>query len=381
MSNTNRELIGYIKEVTYGVNPGGNKQILNFTNYNVAGSNESTNSNFVRADTNKAPSVRTGVDVSGDLGGELTYGGYDEFIEGGMRATFPTAIAITATDISFASGDNSINSVAAAFTNVQAGQWVKIGGSPLNSGCHFIVSKTSSSKIIAAGSTITTESAGASITLKGTAIKNGIVQNSFTAERQFQDVTNAFLLQTGLRVNDISLSFATGAISTLSFSLIGKNEVVVASSGFSGNVTAVVTPSMNSINDVKKIIIDNTLYTGDLSKLELTIGTNAEKRMAIGSEFAQDIQQRSISVAGSLAEYFEDTVLLAKAKSFAIVKIAFVVQDALNNAYGFFIPAVRLNGGKVENGGLDQDIYIPYDFVAEVDNTYACSVMVTRMPA
>lgn len=382
MTSANRESIGYVEETDgWGITPDTpTGQLINFTGCSLGAENETTQSNSIRSDTNRAGTIRTGRSVAGDIGVELQYGAYDDFLSAVLRNAWSTALDIDGeTTISFAASDNSINDSANGLGNAQVGQYVKVTNSAGNDGYGRVVT-AAAGKITVAGITFTDEAAGAAIDVKGAVLANGTTQKSFTIERNFQDITQ-FLSFTGVRFDQFTLNVGTNDLVTASFNTMGKVPTRAGSTIFSAETPAVVTDTYNSVDDIKKIWIDDVLVTTDLTEISLQIGTNAQKRPAIGSLDGEGIIQNSISVSGTFTEYFENGTLLDKFNSFTSFDLAFALEDADGNAYVVHLPKCNPLRGTPDNGGLDTQITIPYNFDSTLDSTLARSVSISRIPA
>lgn len=381
MTSANRESIAFIEEVTWGTTPSTpTGQIVNFTGCTLGSENEATQSSTVRSDTNRVGNIRTGRTVSGDLGFELQYGGHDDFMEGVLRNDWATALAITAnTTVSAAASDNSFNGTG-LFANAVPGQFVRVSGfsTAANNGYFRVVSKTND-KIVVAGGTLTNEAATPPITIKGAILKNGTTQKSYTVERHFQELTQ-FLSFTGVRMDTMQLNISTGSIVTGSFATMGKTPARSGSTLWSGTTAAVTTDQFNSVNDLKRVWIDDSLVTTDLTEISFSVGTNSQKRPAIGSLDGEGIIQNSIAVSGTFSEYFENGTLLDKNIDYTDFSIGFVLEDGDGNAYGFSFPKCNITGGKPDNGGIDTQITIPYNFSSVLHPTLGFTVAITRMP-
>lgn len=382
MTSANRQAVGFIAESSWGTTPSTpTGQLLNFTSFNFGSENKTTESKTVRSDTNRQGTVRTGRDVAGDLAFELQYGAYDSLLEGVLRNTWSTPLAVTGTTISFSSVDNSINDSGAGFANAVVGQYVRVSGSTsgTNDGYMRVVSKTTS-KLVVAGKTLTTQVAGPSVTVKGSVLSNGTTQKSFTFESAWADITQ-YISFTGVRADTFALNIATNNIVTGSIGMMGKVPTSAGSTIWSATTAAASTESYNSLDHLARIWIDDTLLTNDLTGLQFSISTNASKREAIGSLDGEGIIQNSISCSGSLTEYFQDNTLLAKNLAFTPFDLAFALVDSSNNAYVFHFPECKPKSGKPDNGGLDTQITIPHGFDATYDGTLTRTVSISRIPA
>lgn len=383
MSSANREALLYKVEVTEGTNPGSTATYLNFTSNSLNYDNEYVQSATVRSDTNIAGNTPVFLSSSGDIGFELRYGEYDPFLEAVLRGTFSTALAISAnTTVSFADSDNSINGTG-LFTNAVAGQWIKISGASTagNNGWAFITTKSSNDKIIVSHKTLTTESAGSAVTIKGAVCKNGTTERSYTFERQFLDITR-YLLYTGMNVATFGVNFNTSALASGTISFTGMSGVSAGSSGFSGSHTAASTNQiMNTADHIKAIYVDGALSTADFLSLDLSITTNAEALRKLGSRSAMTVNQYSIGVTGNFTVYKEDGTFDGfKDAPDTAHSLSFVTEDAAGNGYVWHFPEVYFTGNQ-NNQGINTEIQEAMTFTAVLDPTLLHTASVSRYAA
>lgn len=384
MSSANRESLLYKEEVTEGTNPAGAATYLNFTGNTLKKTNQVQNSNFVRSDTNVAGTVRVGVNVAGDIGTELQYGEYDPFIEAVLRGTFSTALSIVGdTTVSFTASTQTIAGTG-LFTNATVGQWIKVSGSDSgnNDGYLLVTSVPDADSIVVAGFTLTDESAGEAITIRGAVCENSTTGKSYTLERAFNDhSTVTYQLFTGQKVNTLGFTFGTSSISTGTISFLGRDGVTSTSSGFSGSHTAAsTTPSMNTVDNIKAIYVNRAVSTLDFLNFDFSFTTNSEALAKIGSLTSITTSQRSIGVTGSFSAYFEDTTLATIKDNFTSVDLAVVAEDDDGNGYVFHFPQCFLADGGNDNTGINTDIQETYSFSAVLDPTLGTSGSVSRFP-
>lgn len=384
MSNSNRTQVRYLKESSWGVTPGSAMTNMNVTSESLGQSTDVQNSQFIRSDTNIAGVVRTAISAGGSLGIELQYGAYDTFYEGALRSTFGTAVSISSTAISAASSDNSYNRSSGSFVsdNVVAGQWIKVSGfaTAANNGYCKVVS-VASGKIVVAGLTLVNESSGPTVVMKGALLKNGSTDASFTLEKEFADVTE-FVAFTGMRVGSASLNITPGSIITGEFAFQGKSATASGATVGTGSANAAATTtSMNAVDNVKKIYLDNGVSTLDVTELTLNISTNPRTQNAVGSLPAVGIGTGSIEVTGTFNSYFESRAQYEKYLNFTSESITFVVEDAAGNAYVFDMPTARYTDGNPQAGGINQDVILPLNFSATYNSTFGGTIGITRMPA
>jgi len=402
MTNANLEQLRYKAEVTYGTNAGGTADTLNFLTHGLDAVNESVMSNTVRADTNRAGVIRTGIAYGGPVAFEFQYGGYDPFIEAAFRNTFPTAFdtAPVAT-LSYDETDNSFNT-SGTFSNLVVGQFIKSTGWPVPAlNGTFRVASFTSTKIVVQGAALHNAAVTAAGTrrLWGTHIRNGIVDKSFSFERFFNYTSPAsYQLLLGMRLGEFSLDVPTTGIITGSMSFLGGRGLADSdSSGFGGANAASTNEFFNSGNNIKRVWTYDPLTTAatvitpktvGLTAINFSISTGAEALRQIGSLDVRNVRTGSISISGSLAEYYEAlaTSELTRKNNFSTFGFAMEIEDAAGQGYVFDFGAVKLGTGARAHGGLDSTQLVTYDIMPFVNGNFggtgvAATVGVTRFSA
>ncbi len=381
MTSANRESLGYITEVTENVFPTTpTGQLLNFTGVTFGSENSTTESKTVRSDTNRQGTVRTGRTVSGDISFEMQYGGVDGLLEGVFRNTWSTPLNVSTTGVAFAASGNTITKTG-AFNNAIVGQWVRISGAgnAANNGYKRILTRTNDA-ITVSGATLVNETVAGTTIIKGSLLKNGTTTKTFSFERGWADISQ-FMQFTGVKADTFALNVTTNQIVTGSIGLMGRAPAVTGSSVWSATTASASTVSYNSLDHLALILLDDTAITNDLTGITFNMSTNASRREAIGELDSAGIIQNSVSVSGTLTEYFTDDSLLSKNIDFDTFSLAFVLNDENNNAYVIHMPSCKPKSGKPDNGGLDTQITIAHGFDATYDATLGFTVSISRIAA
>ncbi len=381
MTSANREALGYIVEVTENVFPSTpTGQLLNFTGVTFGSENTTTESKTVRSDTNRQGTVRTGRTVSGDISFELQYGALDGLLEGVFRNTWTTALAVSTTGVQFAASGNTITKTG-AFGNAVVGQWVRIAGASnaANNGFKRILTRTNDA-ITVSGSTLVNETVAGTTTIKGAVLKNGTTAKTFSFQRAWADISQ-YMQFSGVKADSFSLNISTNQIVTGSIGLMGRTPANTTSTVWSATTAAASTVSYNSLDHLDMILIDDTAVTNDLTGITFNMSTNATRREAIGEIDSAGVIQNSVSIGGTLTEYFTDDTLLTKNIDFDNFSLAFVLNDEDDNAYVIHMPYCVPKSGKPDNGGLDSQITISHGFDATYDATLGYTVSISRIPA
>lgn len=218
--------LSYLREVTEGTMPLTKKIALRKTSVNINPTISTVTSTEIRSDRGVSDLVRTGASSAGDIAFEYSHAEYEPIIESALGSDEVTLYTLTAADISFASADNSINSLAAGFTvnSLPLGGWLKIVGAtnPLNNGVAKIVSATTA-KIVVSRKTLVTDTASASTTISSKNYRNGILQPSFSMQVEHADMSNISYVTKGLSVNTLALNVGSGALVTGTANLTGRD--------------------------------------------------------------------------------------------------------------------------------------------------------------
>ena len=120
-------LHSYVPEVTLGVTPAAALTNINVVSSSLDGNISTTVSNQINPNRSESDLVRTEGTTGGDLGIEWSFGAYNDFVEGALGGDFTTAVAYTASTISAANADNSLNDSGSGFStaNILPGHWIK----------------------------------------------------------------------------------------------------------------------------------------------------------------------------------------------------------------------------------------------------------------
>ncbi|HBL31849.1 MAG TPA: hypothetical protein DD490_33925, partial [Acidobacteria bacterium] len=118
--------MSYAEETNWGVTPSGPLKELRWTGESLALTTTSEVSAEVRADRQVPDVVRTGVEIQGDVNIELSFGAFDDLLEGALLSSWSAPLALSGTNISADASDNSINSASGGLSGIAPGQWIKL---------------------------------------------------------------------------------------------------------------------------------------------------------------------------------------------------------------------------------------------------------------
>lgn len=383
MSDANRTILRRLAETTWNQIPSAAMTETRFTSESLAFNVGFIASQEITPTRDTSDLIQVGADSSGDVNFELIYGEYDELLESAFYNAFSTTFNVTDTDIDAANADNSFNKTGADFpTTLVPGQFIYVSGftETANNGWHEVVTATASK--ITVSSTLTTEAAGDSVTIKSSHLRNGVTRKSFTLEKEFADKTQFFSFS-GMVVNTMSLSFAANQIATGTFSFLGGAAARAGATVGTGAANAATTNTpMNGVSNLSNIKEAGSPLSGIFfQSVDLNINNNVRPIDAIGTLGHIDVGAGTIEVTGTINAYFEDGNLYDKYVAGTETSVSFEMTDADGNRYLVNMPRVKFSSGAPTAGGLNQDVLLPLGFQAIKDQTFGHSVQIDRAPA
>ena len=385
MSDTSRVQLASVVESVYGVTPASamtNKRMVSESlKYNI-GTDVSAE---IREDRQTSDLIQTSFDAGGDVNFEFSFGSYDDWLESALYSTFSTPITVSLTDISAAAADNSLNTVAGDFTteNISVGQWIKIGGftgEVANNGYAKVVSVVAL-KIIVSGITLVDDAAGETVTLKGSMIRNGTTQKSFTLEKNFSDITQ-YLGLTGMVANTFNLNIESQQKTTGSFGFIGKQGVLQQTAFGTGANGAASTSKIFSVGSHIKNIRENAAALGDAyaKTLNLSLTNNIRPQDAVGHIGAVGVSAGTVGVTGQLTAYFENELLYDKFTNKTDTSLDYRLEDAAGNAYIISLPKVNYSDGEIVTPGINEFLVVNLPFTCILDSVQK-TIQIDKIPA
>lgn len=388
MSDADRMGLSYQEETTFGVLPASPTLIdLRMTSESIAQVTGTVNSAEIRSDRQIVDHIRTTINVAGDINIELSYSAFDDFLEAGLLSADWTAeVTLTAIDISAASADNSINSVAAAFGSFVANRWIKISGftgDTSNNGFARISVQTTA-KLTLTGRTLVTDAAGESVTvIQGAEIKNGTEQRSFFFQKAYTDLTNQFARYSGCMVDSFTFTVPSDNIVTGTFGILGKIEVSNESADFDATKTAApANEVMAGIEDITAIMEPNSANAGFAStQFSVTLSNNLRQRLQIGTLGPISVGSGIVDVSGTLQAYFLNATIIDKHLNFTDSSLAIQFADSTGKGYVIDLPRVNYDSANRVASGQNTDILADMTFSAFRNSTQNETIVIQRFTA
>lgn len=385
MSNSVQHKISLVRETTFGTTPTSPvMEEVRITGTTLALSKGVIESEAIRSDR-QIEDVRPGNrQIGGELAFELPYGGLDKLLEAVLCGTWTPRLTVTGTNISAASGDNSINSASAAFPIFTVGEKILIAGftgTVGNNGYAHVVSRTAS-KIVISGITLVTDAAGESVTVSSETmtLKPGTTRRSHSVLRQFTDLDgskNPFHLYSGVEFNTLSIELKPEAIVKGSLAVWGR---ALAFDTAAPAGTTYADPSSNKPFDSFNGSVEvNDVDRGTVTELKLTIENGLEPRFVCFDDKSLQPKLGRTKVSGTVTTYFEDSADIIAFSASTRRKLKFDLVDENGNTLSFVMPSIMQTGAQADVSG-EADVHIPIPFHAVYDSTATHALQITRTP-
>ena len=327
---------------------------------------------------------KVGEDAGGSLTGELCYLEWDWAFEGLLGASF-VPVTLTASDISAATADNSVNSAALAFGSFVAGQFLTLSAVTFTgyNGLWYVVSQTTGKLVLSRGPvTITTNKTNVemgAVTLKQNYCRAGNTLNAYTIEREFSDA-GVFDVYNSMVVESINISVKGQELVPITVNLMGKSSDEDNTATVAGSVVAESSAvPFNSTNNVFKLIEAATVLSNELVTLDLSLKSNARARTALGVTTPIGFAQDTVEAEGKADFYFNDNARRTKVQNHTSTIIVIAFKDAAGNYLVITMQKIYLLDLNSGVGGKKADVLEQYGFKATKDGTYLQTVCVDSL--
>ena len=379
-ASTNRTELSYIKEVSFGIDPGTAKQALRYTGESINFNISNITSDEIRSDRQTSDLIQVSAESAGDFNYELSYGTYDELMEGAFASSWG-GIATLLTDVtSTANGDQTATLVATGdeFDSVLVGQKVRVNDGTTDSVYTVISVDAGTNTIIVSDPFDIILTVAGTVSVSGSVLRNGIELHSYTIEKELQDANPVASFKfLGMRVGGMNLDFSIGAILTGSFSFLGLTSET------GGTVTPVATvPTttgvMNSVGDLGDILIDGTESTACFNSLTLALSNGLRGQDCIGTLGHSGIALGRIDLTGNISLYFKNNSEYTKFLNATSFSLSFTVTDNDNNKYIITLPEIKYETMTIVSGGLDADVMAEATWRALIDPTLLYTIEIVR---
>lgn len=384
LASTSALQVRYIEEATFGVTPvAGNPLNLRVTGESLDFAVTKQSSNEINATRTISSQAPVSASTSGDLNGEMQYREYDRLMESTLQDAFTVygtngvgtsfTADFTATTITAAVAPTSTS----ALTGLKKGQWFSLTTGGINNGKLFRVSTT-----VAPTTTVITLDAGTPATVGTTVatcvvrtsrLTHGTTQKSYTIEKHQTDV-GVFQAFTGMTPSKMSVAIASGSLTTINFSFMGKAAVMETATTLPGSPTNSYDFDIQSgVSGTSCQMWENgaPLTSTFVKSVSFDYDNALRGQEAICTLGYVGIGSGTIALTGSMSVYFADKTIFDRFVANTNTSLIFSSLDRSGNGYVFSLPRVNISTYKVTAGGKDQDLMAEIGFTALRDASNA----------
>jgi hypothetical protein len=327
------------------------------------------------------------IKAAGNLEMELSYGSHDDQIEAVLMGTWARTGTKTATTISAAAEDNSLNDSADGFITAgfRTGDVVSIAGftKTANNTTRATIATLTKSKMTftgAYGDGIVDEAATPSVTINSLIyrVKDGSTRRSRSIMRKFGDISKYLVFGGGEYDKwDLNVSSPDGSpIVTGTFGIIAQSVAYAepASSTYGSRSTS---SPFTSIRGTLKI---GGVASAIVTEWGFSIANGLTLQPFVGSQITGKPVSIQSTVTGNLTTHFEDVSNMQSMIAGTATSFEHEMQDAAGNKLKFVFPKIKLTGAPLDvKGGAP--IAQALSFTAHQDTTTDAVVYIERTPA
>ena len=211
-------------------------------------------------------------------------------------------------------------------------------------------------------------------------LKVGTTPKFFTIEDAAEDV-GEFRLFTGMTVSQATFNIAPNQMVETTFEMVGQNGVQQQTTASSGGAKTPISnnPPFDSYNgEILEGGATESDAIGIVGSIEFSINRSYAPTFVVGSDFAPQLENGRAVVSGTMSVYYKDSALIDKFLNEEETEITVTVDDpSKGNAYTFFFPRVKYNGGSVPLAN-PQSRMVEIPFVSLYDETEESNLVITR---
>ena len=382
ISDTNSVGLYVSEETTWGETPSSPAMTqVRYTGTSLERKKESVQSEIIRDDRMRDTIAEVGYKADGDISIELAYGSYDLFLEALLGNDFAT-VTRTATTISASTGGTIADS-GNGLANFVVGQNVKVTGfSNASNNRIYRITSVAAGSIGVSPAPAVNETAGASVTITGTYLRNGTAKKSLLLEKRYTDLANTFEYFNGVRVGSMRLDFIAMQLIKGSFGVLGKGVVAGTATVAGSSVAATPNPVLSASANVGSVTKNNTALTTGIRSINLEIMNNLREQTQIGQKELAGVGYGFTEVKGSIEAYFDGlTNFYNDVLNHSAISLSWRLTDTNGNVMIFTSPRLRLMSGAPSTPGGNQDVVLKMDFAAERDPVTNCMFQIDKLAA
>ena len=261
-----------------------------------------------------------------------------------LMSTYGAGATLTATDISAAASDNSLNSAGAGFGSFAAGMIIDVSGftgETGNNSLAVVVSQTNS-KLVLSGVTLVDDAAGESVTItQYDTIKPGTTRKSISYLEDLPDITERYSVFTGYEPSSFNISIQPDAVITGSFTLAGKDTTAPSASAPASSTLGSATTT-----DIQDSFTGSCLEAGvafEVTGVDLTIENARNPKFVLFQDTTNQPSRGRVMITGTVNLFFDSVAFYNKFLNETETSFLFATTDPDGNKEVWYLPKVKVN--------------------------------------
>lgn len=313
-------------------------------------------SNTIRTDQQRPNGTHGTRSVNRSLDQELQFGGHTELLAGALRNSWDAASTTGAvTTIGLNSSTKAITRSTGSFIadGFKVGDIVRATGFAAagNNNKNFRLTAVAALSMTFANDswlgTLTTESAGATVTVASPSKKlsipsTGHTNDYFTIEEFNEDIAQSER-DVDCKISTMAITIPANGNATVNFGFLGRDASYDTTQYFSNPADA---PSGEILNGVNGLLSYNGADSVVLTNVSISLDAGAEIKPVVGSNISPDVFTSAATITGSMSALFEDDAILGDFNG-EVEAPLFVYMFANTSANSDFIiiklPNIKIN--------------------------------------
>ena len=321
MADGSRHSLYAVKEATYGVTPNNPAlDLVRITGTTLGLTKDPLESEEIRSDRQIADFRLGANQIGGDINFELSYGSFDQFLQGVMLSNDWTAPADT--------GVASLGATASGYDRV-AGSFLTDGFlvGQMVGATGFVGAGYNGNSIITAVDALTMTTtpengshgveagSGDEQIIASEVVKCGTLRSSFSFIRHFADIAaidKPYYIYKGVEQDSVSLTIAANKMITGVFKVFGQSLTTEQDLTSLGVPTYNAPSATTPLDSFTGSLEEGGVPVAVVTEITLNLVNGIEPRFVVGNKNSIDPTIKRSNLTGQVTAYFEDSTLVDK---------------------------------------------------------------------
>lgn len=387
----NQTVLSYAVESVWGTKPTVQFQAIRYTSETLAMNKTRQRPAEINAAREVSAGVTTQQSAAGTVNFALSWQSHEDFISSLLGSDWQAAqvIAGIAGDLALtntsATAATLISTTAGKFTNIAAGQFVRLLGftNAANNGVYRVATKVSALSLILTSlvPTVTETPAGTAAQVRASTIQNGTQFKSLWIQQKLS--SSLFLTYPGSYVTGMTLSGAVGQFFNGGFTIAAQQELSATSEGSTGAVLAASTGKVfDTVAGVAGVYLNEVSIGTGVDSFSLNLqNQSAAAEFGVGSSTALGMLAGTFVATGQIKLFFNSFTLYTKFTAETSGTLEFIIQDSSKNIYVVTLLNATFSSGSIDAGSQGTAIMATFGIECGPVSGGTGTVMIDRLPS